>query len=261
MDSHHKLNKRCKTCGCSICDNNKSGFCNIHRPRNGEHNSFYGHHHKPISEETRKKLSESSKRMWQDENYRKKNISATTGKHRSNEFKEHQRKNALNQFKDNHQKEIRSTRMKQTWSEGKLEWHGAHINKSKDEIELFRRLATHFNTFLDRPVVHYIDDSGKKRWFYPDGCIFGNTIIEYNGSFWHGNDRIYADNDIVAHNITALERRRKDEERYNKLNELGYNVIVVWDTAWKNHEDECLKNIIAFFEWENYKEFPVYEFR
>lgn len=261
MTSNFKLDKRCKTCGCPICDKNKSGFCNIHRPRNGENNPFYGHHHKPISEETRKKLSESSKRIWQDESYRKKNILATTGKHRSNEFKERQRKNALIQFTDNHQKEIRSARMKQTWSEGKLGGVTFHTNKSKAEIELFRRLATHFNTFADRPVVHYIDDSGKKKWLFPDGCIFGDAIIEYNGSFWHGNDRIYADNDIVAYDSTALERRRHDAERYKKFNELGYTVIVVWDTAWKNHEDECLNNIIAWLEWENYKDYPVYEFR
>ena len=45
--------------------------------------------------------------------------------------------------------------------------------------------------------------------------------------------------------------RKKDKLRREKLNDLGYSVIVVWESAWKREPEYVLKNITTLLDWEN----------
>lgn len=101
--------KKCLTCGKVLGRNNKTGYCNNHRNRNGENNPFYNKHH---SDKTKVQLQKSSRegtlRNWKDKEYREKVIKGEIGKTRSDKFKETQRKNTLKQFKDPNQRKLRS---------------------------------------------------------------------------------------------------------------------------------------------------------
>ena len=57
MSHTYKLNRTCPTCGKSISDKNKSGYCNRHRDRTGTNNTFYGKTH---SQETINSIKEKS---------------------------------------------------------------------------------------------------------------------------------------------------------------------------------------------------------
>ena len=73
MSATYKLDKHCPICGKLLADKNKTGYCSIHRDRTGASNPFYG---KTFSKETLDKIkehcAESSKKLWENEEYRNK---------------------------------------------------------------------------------------------------------------------------------------------------------------------------------------------
>jgi very-short-patch-repair endonuclease len=64
-------------------------------------------------------------------------------------------------------------------------------------------------------------------------------IIEVYGDYWHCNPIKYADDFMHYHfKMTAVERRKIDEDRKTHLESLGYLVTVVWESDL----DEFIKN-------------------
>lgn len=58
-----------------------------------------------------------------------------------------------------------------------------------------------------------------------------NTIYEFNGDYWHGNPKLYNDNDmnsVLNKTFGELYRNTKDREEY--LMKKGYNVISIWES-------------------------------
>ncbi|MGI0076333.1 MAG: DUF7487 domain-containing protein [Nitrosopumilaceae archaeon] len=62
-------------------------------------------------------------------------------------------------------------------------------------------------------------------------CKETNTIYEFHGDIWHGNPEIYESHEICNpfSDLTAGELYQKTLERENKIRELGYNLIVMWE--------------------------------
>ena len=88
--------KYCKVCGKELNRHNKSGYCVEHLPRTGENNPFFGKTHKKETVELLKqKCAEATKKLWENDEYRKKVIDGATGIKRSDEFKETQQKNCM----------------------------------------------------------------------------------------------------------------------------------------------------------------------
>ena len=257
----NKLNRHCPVCGVPVSDGSKTGYCARHVPRTGANNPFYGKHHKPLTEEQRKHFADKSREKWQDPEYRAKVIGNATGKKRTDEFKETQRANAIKQMQNPEQRKVRSASMKNTWKKGLIHWQKFSVNRSDDEKELFGELQKVFGDLANKNVIRWRDETGKKHWMFPDGCVFGNAVVEYNGDFWHGNPDKYSADDMVAYEVKASEVWNKDQERYAKMNQLGYAVIVVWESAWKRDRAACLKEIIDRLNWENCYEGGVYEIR
>ena len=72
-------------------------------------------------------------------------------------------------------------------------------------------------------------------------CKENNTIYEFHGDFWHGNPNIYKDNDInIITKCTYKELYDKTLIRENKIKELGYNLITIWENDWKKI-NKCIK--------------------
>lgn len=238
----YKLYKHCPICNKLLQDKNKTGFCNKHRPRSGENNPFFGKHH---SQETLKQIkihtSEATKQKWKDDKYRENVITGMTGKTRNDEFKETQRKNAINQFKDNSQRELRSNQMKQSWAEGKIvRTKHTSYNKSKGEKEMIKILSEYFDVKSEETIEY--NDGLKTRWLFPD-CVIGNTIIEYNGSYWHADPTLYNPSDIIHHNKTAQEIWDEDARKKQIYEQLGYSIIYIWSNRLKN-DPEYINEII-----------------
>lgn len=60
-----------------------------------------------------------------------------------------------------------------------------------------------------------------------------NTIYEFNGDFWHGNPNKYDSKDInPISGKTFGYLLQKTLEKENKLKELGYNVVSIWESDY-----------------------------
>ncbi len=55
-------------------------------------------------------------------------------------------------------------------------------------------------------------------------------IIEIFGNYWHANPKMYESTDEFNFNLllTASEIWDNDKPRVSNLEDLGYNVIVIW---------------------------------
>lgn len=83
---------------------------------------------------------------------------------------------------------------------------------------------------LGMPII-----GNKREIFVVDGFIpKGNIVLEYNGSRWHGNPRMYNPNQYdLQLKCTYKELYLKTLRRYQVLTALGYKVFRVWDIDWK----------------------------
>jgi hypothetical protein len=72
--------------------------------------------------------------------------------------------------------------------------------------------------------------------YLADGyCKETNTIYEFDGSFWHGNPKIFNQELINPVNgKTYGELYQKTLEKRNKIKELGYNLVHIWENDWYN---------------------------
>jgi len=56
-------------------------------------------------------------------------------------------------------------------------------------------------------------------------------IIEVYGDYWHCNPNKYSDDFIHPYfKMTAVARRKLDEERIAYLESLGYSITIVWES-------------------------------
>lgn len=65
-----------------------------------------------------------------------------------------------------------------------------------------------------------------------------NTIIEYQGDLYHANPRLFNDEDCpnpFKKDLTTKEIRAYDMRKHATVKDKGYNVIVVWDSEYKNN--------------------------
>jgi predicted nucleic-acid-binding Zn-ribbon protein len=71
--------------------------------------------------------------------------------------------------------------------------------------------------------------------FKADGyCKETNTIYEFHGDFWHGNPKIYKQDEINKKtNCSFKELYEKTLIKENKIKELGYNLVIIWEKDWK----------------------------
>lgn len=78
-----------------------------------------------------------------------------------------------------------------------------------------------------------------------------NTVFEFHGSLWHGENRLFKREDINPISCkTYGELYDKTIERDNKIKELGYNLVVCWEYDWI----KFIKNIkLIQKKWRTYK--------
>lgn len=70
-------------------------------------------------------------------------------------------------------------------------------------------------------------------------CVDGynketNTIYEFEGDFWHGNPNIYDLNSVNTKlNVPFQELYDKTLNKLNILQNMGYNVVYIWENDWR----------------------------
>ena len=87
--------------------------------------------------------------------------------------------------------------------------------------------------------------SGK--YFYFIDYKIENCVIEYNGSFWHADKRLFSEDTIhPVYNAMAKEIWQKDKNRVANIRKLGYYVLEIWSMDVKNNRQEMLEKCRSF---------------
>lgn len=83
----------------------------------------------------------------------------------------------------------------------------------------------------------------------------GSRIVEFFGDYWHGNPRRFAPDKLIPFRrnkmITAIERNEVDRIRVSELEELGYQVLVVWEMDYKGNPTETIDKCVHFLKGLN----------
>lgn len=69
-----------------------------------------------------------------------------------------------------------------------------------------------------------------------DGIDLEKKIVyEFLGDYWHGNSKIYDKNKLNTKvNKTMGQLHKETFARFRKLRKLGYKVVYIWESDWKN---------------------------
>lgn len=65
-------------------------------------------------------------------------------------------------------------------------------------------------------------------------CKTNNTIYEFHGDIWHGNLAVFSplDKPNPYSDLTATELNNLTIIKENKIKELGYNLVTIWESEW-----------------------------
>ncbi len=105
---------------------------------------------------------------------------------------------------------------------------------SKSQIQWLEFLEIYYNINIQHMGNSNQEFRIKNTKWKADGyCKETNTIYEYHGSFWHGDPKLYKPDDInnvSKRTMGTLYKRTINREQ--KIKELGYNLVVMWESDW-----------------------------
>lgn len=108
------------------------------------------------------------------------------------------------------------------------------IKFSKCQIKWLEFLEKYYNINIQHMGNSNQEYRIKNTKWKADGyCKETNTIFEYHGDFWHGNPKIYKPDDmnnVSKRTMGTLYKRTINREQ--KIKELGYNLIIMWESDW-----------------------------
>ena len=112
------------------------------------------------------------------------------------------------------------------------------VGYSEVSQELFRKIDALIG---DKHETYFATKNCEKEMFLEDGrCVFLdyfikdlNIAIEFNGTLFHADPRVYKADDVInpfrlKNEVTAQQIWDKDNARYESLKKLGIKTIVVW---------------------------------
>jgi hypothetical protein len=103
---------------------------------------------------------------------------------------------------------------------------------SKSQIEWLEFISKYYNIYIQHAVnneEYKIPNTNLKADGY---CKETNTVYEYHGDYWHGNPLIFNQKDKSFFGKTYGELYENTLKREQKIKELGYNLVVMWENDW-----------------------------
>ena len=79
------------------------------------------------------------------------------------------------------------------------------------------------------------------------------TVIFVNGCFWHGHEGcrffVWPQNNAIFWKSKIIANIERDRKKETELNELGWNVIVIWECQLKpRSKDDTLESLVNELE-------------
>lgn len=182
------------------------------------------------TEEQRRKMSVSTKRKWTDPDFR--NKTSKNLKIACNKPEERARRSIV-------QKE---------------RWKLLKENNTQDPLYKSSKLHMSIREELNLSAYGFISEQVIDWYVADELCPDKKLIIEINGDFWHANPNKYLETDVIkapGEPFIAGDKWKLDMEKYKKYIELGYDLIVIWESEYKEDKQlltykEQLRQIFGF---------------
>jgi len=81
-------------------------------------------------------------------------------------------------------------------------------------------------------------------------CQETNTVYEFHGDLWHGNPKLFNQEDTIFFGKTYGELYQKTIEREKQIKNMGFNLVVIWESDWIkiNNSIKTIQNIFRLFK-------------
>ena len=129
--------------------------------------------------------------------------------------------------------------------EGRKKWDEYILTNTFGVSKISQRLFSKLDNYLkNKYTTFYHNKNREYKVIKQNGSSYFldyyikelNICIEFNGSCFHGDDRIFEDNDYCnpfEQNKTAKELRERDRERYKYLyEEYGIKTFIIWESDY-----------------------------
>lgn len=121
---------------------------------------------------------------------------------------------------------------------------------SRESREFFKKLDLLLG---DKSALSVTGYKGSERWILNDGKIYfvdyflNGKVIEYHGSFWHADPRVFESSDIhPVTGKTASEIWSSDKKRIDAILKTGYSCLTVWSLNVLDNMDQELQKCLRF---------------
>lgn len=91
-----------------------------------------------------------------------------------------------------------------------------------------------------------LDHERRRYYFYDFVCSRTNIVVEYNGDLYHANPSIYSADAVPPYRgnaRTAKEIWQYDKEKNDYITNLGFDVIIVWESEFLKDEQYYARSI------------------
>lgn len=122
------------------------------------------------------------------------------------------------------------------------------IDNSKSTSKKEQIFHENLIAVVDKTIIQHKFITGKYcvDMYMPDS----NVIVEYNGSYWHGDDRMLSEKHHITKTLSVADKRVSDEVRSQKILSMGYRLAIVWELDFDNEPDRVLSELLSFIENE-----------
>lgn len=154
------------------------------------------------------------------------------------------------------------------WKQRQTTWIEALHDRSEAEMQdiikrrtryfgMSRIACNLFSEISDENCVFKKDAQGTEYVIKSEGQFISvdffngnNKIIEFYGDIWHANPQVYQANDTPlkwrGSNITATEIWMRDSKRIDKIKQMGFKVLIVWEKDFRMDRINVIKLCRSF---------------
>jgi len=119
------------------------------------------------------------------------------------------------------------------------------VGSSKAQVELFNAIKLVLNDceMNDRKILE-----GKELDIVRSSI---KRAIEFNGDYWHCNPKIYKSEFENRKGYSAEKIWAKDSNKIKLANELGYEILTIWESDWNSNKYNVIEQCIEFLRGPN----------
>lgn len=165
-----------------------------------------------LSTETKEKISKSSKERWKDVSFKRITSSRISEGILKNE---------------------NEVLRRSSWLKDKMNDHDFRENRFKSSRNRLTKLHQRIRAHLDLDRLGFESEQQIGRYFVDEMHHEKKVIVEIYGDYTHANPKKFDDHFVVrlvGQSFTAQEKHHADDKRLTTLQEMGYKVIVVWES-------------------------------